>query len=40
MVCNAEANYGYINVDWEERTLEMGVRAPVENEQMYNKIRF
>ena len=40
MVCRAVANYGYIDVDWEGRTLEMGIRTPAENEQMYNKIKF
>jgi len=39
-ICTAQANYGYLSVDWESRSLKMGVRTPEENEEMYHTIHF
>ena len=39
-ICTALANYGYIHVDFEARTAEMGIRTPAEGEQMTHKIKY
>ena len=39
-VCTAKANYGFINVDFETRTVEMSVRTPTEKEQISHTITY
>merc|ERR1719500_1124870 len=39
-ICTAQANYGLLSVDWESRSLTMGVRTPEEDEGMYHTIHF
>ena len=39
-ICSAEANYGYIKVDFSSQTLEMGVRTPAEEELIYHRVSY
>ena len=39
-ICEAKANYGYIHVDWENRKLKMGIRTPLEAEEMSHTIKY
>ena len=39
-ICQAEANYGYIHVDFEKKELKMGIRTPVEEEEMSHSIKY
>ena len=39
-VCTAKANYGFINVDFEARMVEMSVRTPTEEEQISHTIKY
>ena len=39
-ICTALANYGYIHVDFENRSVEMTVRTPAEQEQMSHIINY
>ena len=38
--CTAKANYGYIDVNFDQRTVEMGIRTPAEEEQISHKISY
>ena len=35
-----QANYGYVEVNWAERRLRMGVRTPEEKEEMFHQIEY
>ena len=39
-ICSAEANYGYVRVDFENERVEMGVRTPVEEEVMSHQVNY
>ena len=39
-ICGAEANYGFIHVDFEKRSLLMGIRTPLEGEEMSHRIKY
>merc|ERR1712012_13786 len=39
-ICTAQANYGFLSVNWESRSLTMGVRTPEEDELMFHKVHF
>ena len=39
-VCTAVSNYGYVNVDFESRELEMGFRTPYEGQLAFHRIKY
>ena len=39
-ICRAEANYGFIEVDFRARRISMGVRTPEEGEQSEHVIHY
>merc|ERR1712012_1176188 len=39
-ICTAQTNYGFLSVNWESRSLTMGVRTPEEDELMFHKVHF
>ena len=39
-ICSADANYGYIKVDFVSSSVEMGVRTPAEQEVISHKIHY
>jgi len=39
-ICSAQANYGYIDVNFSENTLRMGIKTPEEKEEMYHEIHY
>ena len=39
-ICSAQANYGYVKVDFESQRLEMGVRTPAEEEVMFHQVNY
>jgi len=39
-ICLAQANYGYVEVNWAERRLRMGARTPEEKEEMFHQIEY
>jgi len=39
-VCRAPSNYGFIEVDWSERRLLMGIRTPDDQEEVSHSIQF
>ena len=39
-ICSAQANYGYVRVDFETERVEMGIRTPVEEEVMSHQVNY
>ena len=39
-ICSAKANYGYVRVDFDSQTVEMGVRTPAEEEVMFHQVNY
>jgi len=39
-ICYAQGNYGFIEVDFENKEVKMGIKTPTENEQAYHIISF
>ena len=39
-ICRAESNYGYVEVEFQDRTIKMGVRTPEEEQEAFHKINF
>ena len=39
-ICSAQANYGYIRVDFDSQRVEMGVRTPEEEEVMSHTVNY
>ena len=39
-VCTAQTNYGFIQVDWAARTVQMGIRTPEEHQQVSHTIAY
>ena len=39
-ICIATANYGYIQVDFNKRAVEMTIRTPKEDEQMTHIVKY
>ena len=39
-ICSAQANYGYVRVDFDSQRVEMGVRTPEEEEVMSHTVNY
>ena len=39
-ICSAQANYGYVRVDFDSQRVEMGVRTPAEEEVMSHQVNY
>jgi len=39
-ICYALGNYGFVEVDWPNKQVKMGIKTPTENEQAYHVISY